>query len=136
MFQKLLKLFSRLAHCVTGGSVQEYARRLRMPARHAPRLTPIGPRSSERNPSLTLATMRGRQRAKIREFRDALAAAGLPTLDKQAAVLMLSRDPQHNMESPQRQAQRLRDFGSYYQSHAAGTRTTAARACHDPPICR
>ena len=35
--------------------------------------------------------MRGRQRAKIKEFRDALAATGLRTLDKQAAVLMLSR---------------------------------------------
>jgi hypothetical protein len=35
--------------------------------------------------------MRGRQRAKIREFRGALVAAGLRTLDKQAAVLMLSR---------------------------------------------
>ena len=68
-----------------------------MPARHAPRLTPIGPRSSERNPPLALATMRGRQRAKIREFRDALAAAGLPTLDKQAAVLMLSRSTTWNL---------------------------------------
>ena len=68
-----------------------------MPARHAPRLTPIGPRSSERNPPLALATMRGRQRAKIREFRGALAAAGLPTLDKQAAVLMLSRSTTWNL---------------------------------------
>ena len=68
-----------------------------MPARHAPRLTPIGPRSSERNRPLALATMRGRQRAKIREFRGALAAAGLPTLDKQAAVLMLSRSTTWNL---------------------------------------
>src|SRR5215471_14888381 len=104
-----------------------------MPARHAPRLIPIGPRSSERNPPLALATMRGRQRAKIREFRDALAAAGLPTLDKQAAVLMLSRSTTWNLLKGKH---RLRDFGSDYQSHAAGTRTTAARACHDPPICR
>jgi hypothetical protein len=35
--------------------------------------------------------MRGRQSAKIRELRDALAAAGLRTLDKQAAALTLSR---------------------------------------------
>ena len=68
-----------------------------MPARHAPRLIPIGPRSTEHNPPLALATMRGRQRAKIREFRDALAAAGLRTLDKQAAVLMLSRSTTWNL---------------------------------------
>src|SRR5215831_13747445 len=68
-----------------------------MPAGHAPRLIPIGPRSTEHNPPLALATMRGRQRAKIREFRDALAAAGLRTLDKQAAVLMLSRSTTWNL---------------------------------------
>jgi hypothetical protein len=62
-----------------------------MPVRHAPRLIPIGPRSSEHNSPLTLAAMKGRQRAKIREFRNALAAAGLRSLDEQAAVLMLSR---------------------------------------------
>ena len=68
-----------------------------MPARHAPRLTPIGPRSSEDNPSLAIAIMRGRQSAKIRELRDALAAAGLRTLDKQAAVLTLSRSTTWNL---------------------------------------
>src|SRR5215471_1539863 len=62
-----------------------------MPARHAPRPIPIGPRSSEHNTPLARATMRGRQSAKIRELRDALAAAGLRTLDKQAAALTLSR---------------------------------------------
>ena len=35
--------------------------------------------------------MRGRQSAKIRELREALAAAGLRTLDKQAVALTLSR---------------------------------------------
>ena len=41
--------------------------------------------------------MRARQRAKIREFRDTLATAGLRTLDKQAAVLMLSRSTTWNL---------------------------------------
>ena len=68
-----------------------------MPARHAPRLIPIGPRSSEHNSPLPLTTMRGNQRAKIREFRDALATAGLRTLDKQAAVLTLSRSTTWNI---------------------------------------
>jgi hypothetical protein len=68
-----------------------------MPARHAPRLIPIGPRSSERNSPLALAIMRGRQRTKIRELRDTLATAGLRTLDKQAAVLTLSRSTTWNL---------------------------------------
>jgi hypothetical protein len=41
--------------------------------------------------------MRGNQRAKIREFRDALATAGLRTLDKQAEVLTLSRSTTWNI---------------------------------------
>ena len=68
-----------------------------MPARHVPRLIPISPRSSERNSPLPLATMRGNQRAKIQQFRDVLAAAGLGTLDKQAAVLTLSRSTAWNL---------------------------------------
>jgi hypothetical protein len=46
--------------------------------------------SSERKSPLTLPAMRERQRAKIREFGDALAAMGLRTLDKQADALALS----------------------------------------------
>ena len=68
-----------------------------MPARHAPRLIPIGPRSSEHNSPLPLTTIRGNQRAQIREFRDALATAGLRTLDKQAAALTLSRSTTWNI---------------------------------------
>jgi len=39
----------------------------------------------------TVAQMRARQLAKIREFRDALAAAGFVTLDEQAKMLGLCR---------------------------------------------
>jgi hypothetical protein len=41
--------------------------------------------------------MRGRQRAKIREFQQALNAAVMRTLDKQAAVLTLSRSTTWNL---------------------------------------
>ena len=68
-----------------------------MPVRRLPRATPVGPHSSERNSPPTLAAMRERQRAKIQEFRYALAAAGVRTLDKQAAVLMLSRSTTWNL---------------------------------------
>jgi hypothetical protein len=57
------------------------------PARTGP--IRIGPRSTKHNSPLARAAMRGRQRAKIQEFRDALAAA--VTLDTQAAVLTLPR---------------------------------------------
>ena len=40
------------------------------------------------------------------------------------------------MESPQRQAQRIRHFRGDYQSHADLTLPTASRAHHDSPICR
>jgi hypothetical protein len=53
--------------------------------------------SSERKSPLTLPAMRERQRAKIREFGDALAAMGLRTLDKQAAALALSRSTTWNL---------------------------------------
>jgi len=41
--------------------------------------------------------MRERQRAKIRQFGDALAAMGLRTLDKQADALALSRSTTWNL---------------------------------------
>ena len=41
--------------------------------------------------------MRERQRAKIREFGDALAGVGLRTLDKQADALALSRSTTWNL---------------------------------------
>jgi hypothetical protein len=51
--------------------------------------------------------MRGRQSAKIREFRDALVAAGLHTLDKQAAVLMLSRSTTWTLLKGQHKGSRI-----------------------------
>src|SRR5262249_30987419 len=53
--------------------------------------------SSERKSPLALPAMRERQRAKIREFGDALAAIGLQTLDKQADALALSRSTTWNL---------------------------------------
>ena len=53
--------------------------------------------SSERESPLALPLMRERQRAKIREFGDALAAVGLLTLDKQADALALSRSTAWNL---------------------------------------
>src|SRR6516165_9634393 len=53
--------------------------------------------SSERESPLALPLMRERQRAKIREFGDALAAMGLRTLDKQADALALSRSTAWNL---------------------------------------
>jgi hypothetical protein len=52
---------------------------------------------SERKSPRSLAAMRDRQSGKIREFREALAVAGLHTLDKQAAVLALSRSTTWNL---------------------------------------
>jgi hypothetical protein len=68
-----------------------------MRVRRSLQFTPVGPRSSERNAKATLATSRERQRAKIREIGDTLAAAGLRTLDDQAAALMLSRSTTWNL---------------------------------------
>src|SRR6516162_1458948 len=53
--------------------------------------------SSGRKSPLALPAMRERQRAKIREFGDALAAIGLRTLDKQADALALSRSTTWNL---------------------------------------
>ena len=53
--------------------------------------------SSEQELPLALPAMRERQRAKIREFADALAASGLQTLDKQADALGLSRSTTWNL---------------------------------------
>ena len=53
--------------------------------------------SSERESSLALPAMRERQRAKIKQFGDALAATGLRTLDKQADALALSRSTTWNL---------------------------------------
>jgi hypothetical protein len=61
----------------------------------SPDLTPLygvtEDRSFGANPGLTPGALRERQNAKIREIKDALAALGVATLDKQAQVLGLSR---------------------------------------------
>src|SRR5438874_8788045 len=61
------------------------------------RLTSADSRFSERNSRLIRPTIRARQNAKIRELRDALAAAGLRALDKQAEALALSRSTTWNL---------------------------------------
>ena len=51
----------------------------------------LPPASSHVSPMLDVASMKLRQRAKIKEIRTALLRAGTLTLDKQAGVLGLSR---------------------------------------------